>query len=123
MYDADRNARQAARYELAAALPDALDRSEFSLVYQPLVNLADQRLTGVEALLRWQHPVLGELTPDSFITLAEETGIILPLGRWVLEQTCGQAAEWARRFPEAPVSVSVNITVSQAHEPTLPAEV
>jgi diguanylate cyclase (GGDEF)-like protein/PAS domain S-box-containing protein len=122
-YDADRNARQTARYELAAALPDALDRHEFSLVYQPLVTLADQRLTGVEALLRWQHPVLGELTPDSFIELAEETGIIVPLGRWVLEQACAQAAEWARRFPELRVSVSVNITVAQAHEPTLPAEV
>jgi diguanylate cyclase (GGDEF)-like protein len=123
MYDADRNARQAARYELAAALPDALDRREFSLVYQPLVTLADQRLTGVEALLRWQHPVLGELTPDSFIELAEETGIIVPLGRWVLEEACTQAAAWAQQFPDLRVSVSVNITVSQAHEPTLPAEV
>jgi diguanylate cyclase (GGDEF)-like protein/PAS domain S-box-containing protein len=123
MYNADRNARQAARYALAAALPDALDRHEFSLVYQPLVTLADQRLIGVEALLRWQHPLLGELTPDSFITLAEETGIIVPLGRWVLEQACAQAADWARQFPDLRVSVSVNITVSQAHEPTLPAEV
>jgi diguanylate cyclase (GGDEF)-like protein/PAS domain S-box-containing protein len=123
MYDADRNARQAARYALAAALPDALDRGEFTLVYQPLVSLADQRLIGVEALLRWQHPQLGELTPDSFITLAEETGIIVPLGRWVLEQACGQAADWARRFPRVRLAVSVNITVSQAHEPTLPAEV
>jgi diguanylate cyclase (GGDEF)-like protein len=123
MYNADRNARQAARYALAADLPDALDRHEFSLVYQPLVTLTDQRLIGVEALLRWQHPLLGELTPDSFITLAEETGIIVPLGRWVLEQACAQAADWARQFPDLRVSVSVNITVSQAHEPTLPAEV
>jgi diguanylate cyclase (GGDEF)-like protein/PAS domain S-box-containing protein len=123
MYDADRNARQAARYELAAALPDALDRREFSLVYQPLVTLADHRVTGVEALLRWQHPVLGELTPDAFIELAEETGIIVPLGRWVLEEACTQAAAWAHRFPDVRLSVSVNITVSQAHEPTLPAEV
>ncbi|GAA3348321.1 cyclic Di-GMP phosphodiesterase RmdA [Amorphoplanes nipponensis] len=123
MYDAARNARQAARYALAAALPDALDRREFSLVYQPLVTLADQRLTGVEALLRWQHPVLGELAPDAFITLAEETGIIVPLGRWVLEEACAQAADWARQFPELQLSVSVNITVSQAHEPALPDEV
>jgi len=123
MYDADRNARQAARYELAAALPDALDRREFSLVYQPLVTLADQRLTGVEALVRWQHPVLGELTPDAFIELAEETGIMVPLGRWILAEACAQAAEWARRFPELRLSVSVNITVSQVHEPTLPADV
>ncbi len=123
MYDADRNARQAARYALAAAMPDALDRREFSLVYQPLVALADRRVTGVEALLRWHHPVLGELTPDSFIALAEETGVILPLGRWVLEQACTQAATWARQFPDRRLSVSVNITVSQAHEPTLPAEI
>ncbi len=123
MFDADRNARQAARYELAAALPDALDRREFTVVYQPLVSLDDQRLCGVEALVRWQHPVLGELTPDLFIPLAEETGIILPLGRWVLEQACAQGAEWARLFPGRRVSVSVNMTVSQAHEPTLPAEV
>jgi EAL domain-containing protein (putative c-di-GMP-specific phosphodiesterase class I) len=123
MYDAARNARQAARYELAAALPDALDRHEFTLVYQPLVTMADQRVTGVEALLRWQHPVLGELAPDAFIALAEETGIIVPLGRWVLEEACAQAAAWERQFPELRVFVSVNITVSQAQEPSLPAEV
>jgi diguanylate cyclase (GGDEF)-like protein/PAS domain S-box-containing protein len=123
MYDAARNARQAARYALAAALPDALDRREFTLVYQPLVTMADQRLTGVEALLRWQHPVLGELAPDAFIALAEETGIIVPLGRWVLEEACTQAAAWERQFPQLRVSVSVNITVSQAQEPSLPAEV
>jgi EAL domain-containing protein (putative c-di-GMP-specific phosphodiesterase class I) len=123
MYDAERNARQAARYALAAALPDALDRDEFTVVYQPLVSLADRRLCGVEALVRWQHPRLGVLTPDSFIPLAEETGIILPLGRWVLEHACAQAAEWAHLFPEQRVFMSVNMTVSQAHEPTLPAEV
>ncbi|MEU4427047.1 EAL domain-containing protein [Actinoplanes sp. NPDC024001] len=123
MYDADRNARQAARYELAAAMPDALDRHEFTLVYQPLVSLADQRLCGVEALVRWRHPVLGLLAPDEFIPLAEETGVILQLGRWVLEQACAQAAEWARRFPELRVSMSVNMTVSQAHEPSLPFDV
>jgi diguanylate cyclase (GGDEF)-like protein/PAS domain S-box-containing protein len=123
MFDAVRNARQAARYELAAALPDALDRREFTVVYQPLVSLDDDQLCGVEALVRWQHPQLGELSPDSFIPLAEETGIIIPLGRWVLEQACAQGAEWARLFPGRRLSVSVNMTVSQAHEPTLPAEV
>ncbi|MEU8243405.1 EAL domain-containing protein [Actinoplanes missouriensis] len=122
-YDADRDARQAARYALAAAMPDALDRREFTLVYQPLVSLADGRLTGVEALVRWQHPELGELGPDAFIPLAEETGVILALGSWVLEEACGQAAYWARAFPSANLSVSVNMTVSQVHEPTLPADV
>ncbi|WP_433833353.1 putative bifunctional diguanylate cyclase/phosphodiesterase [Actinoplanes sp. CA-015351] len=122
-YDADRDARQAARYELAAAMPDALDRREFSLVYQPLVSLADGGLNGVEALVRWQHPVHGELSPDAFIPLAEETGVILALGRWVLEEACAQAALWARDFPDAQLSVSVNMTVSQVHEPTLPSDV
>ena len=122
-YDADRDARQAARYELAAAMPDALDRDEFTVVYQPLVALADERLLGVEALVRWQHPVLGELGPDSFIPLAEETGVILRLGRWVLEQACAQGAAWAREFPEPGLFVSVNMTVSQAHEPGMAAEV
>ena len=123
MYDAERDARQAARYALAAALPDAIDREEFRVVYQPLVSLADQRMCGVEALVRWQHPQLGLLGPDAFIPLAEETGIILPLGRWVLEQACAQGAEWARLFPGRRLSVSVNMAVSQAHEPTLPADV
>ncbi|WP_374238249.1 putative bifunctional diguanylate cyclase/phosphodiesterase [Actinoplanes sp. DH11] len=122
-YDADRDARQAARYELAAAIPDALDRQEFTLVYQPLVALADGRMTGVEALVRWQHPDHGELSPDRFIPLAEETGVILPLGRRVLEQACAQAAEWARHFPDRPLPVSVNMTVSQVHEPSLPSDV
>ncbi|BBH69669.1 GGDEF domain-containing protein [Actinoplanes sp. OR16] len=122
-YDPGRDAKQAARYELAAEMPDALDRREFTLVYQPLVALADGRLRGVEALIRWQHPVHGELSPDRFIPLAEETGLIVPLGRWVLEEACAQAALWAREFPDRQLSVSVNMTVSQVHEPTLPADV
>ncbi|KUL29215.1 putative bifunctional diguanylate cyclase/phosphodiesterase [Actinoplanes awajinensis] len=123
MYDADRNARQSARYALAAAMPDALDRGEFSVVYQPLVSLADERPRGVEALVRWQHPLLGELSPSTFIPLAEETGVIVALGRHVLEQACAQAADWARRLPDTPIFVSVNITVAQAHEPAFPSEV
>ncbi|GLW34631.1 putative bifunctional diguanylate cyclase/phosphodiesterase [Actinoplanes regularis] len=123
MYDADRNARQAARYALAAAMPDALDRDEFTVVYQPLVSLADERVRGVEALVRWRHPVLGELSPDAFIPLAEETGVIVALGRHVLRRACAQAAEWSRQVPDAPIFVSVNVTVAQAREPAFPAEV
>ncbi|GAA4588369.1 diguanylate cyclase (GGDEF)-like protein/PAS domain S-box-containing protein [Actinoplanes octamycinicus] len=117
MYDADRNARQAARYTLAAAIPDALDRAEFTVVYQPLVAFADERLCGVEALVRWRHPVLGTLTPDTFIPLAEETGVIVALGRHVLREACAQAASWPDVF------VSVNVTVAQVREPSFPAEV
>ncbi|BCY13154.1 bifunctional diguanylate cyclase/phosphodiesterase [Actinoplanes sp. L3-i22] len=123
MYDADRNARQAARYALAADMPDALDRDEFTVLYQPMVSLADERLRGVEALVRWRHPDLGLLSPDRFIPLAEETGVIVALGRHVLQQACAQAAEWARRFPDNPIFVSVNVTVAQAREPGFPAEV
>ncbi|WIM94337.1 EAL domain-containing protein [Actinoplanes oblitus] len=117
MYDADRNARQAARYTLAAAIPDALDRGEFTVVYQPLVSFTDERLCGVEALVRWRHPVLGTLSPDTFIPLAEETGVIVALGRHVLRQACAQAASWTGVF------VSVNVTVAQVREPSFPAEV
>ncbi|SNY66031.1 putative bifunctional diguanylate cyclase/phosphodiesterase [Paractinoplanes atraurantiacus] len=123
MYDSERDARQAARYALAAELPDALDRREFTLVYQPLVSLEDRELRGVEALVRWDHPRLGRLSPDAFIPLAEETGVILPLGRWVLEQACAQASEWAKEFPDRRVAMSVNMTVSQAHDPGLLADV
>ncbi|GAA0523005.1 GGDEF domain-containing protein [Paractinoplanes deccanensis] len=123
MYDPERDARQAARYALAAEMPDALDRREFTLVYQPLVSLEDRELRGVEALVRWDHPRLGRLSPDSFIPLAEETGVILALGRWVLEEACARAAEWAKTFPDRRVCMSVNMTVSQAHEPGLPADV
>ncbi|MEV4342873.1 EAL domain-containing protein [Actinoplanes sp. NPDC049596] len=123
LYDPERDARQAARYALAAEMPDALDRREFTLVYQPLVALRNRELRGVEALIRWDHPRLGRLGPDAFIPLAEETGVILPLGRWVLEEACAQAAAWAKAFPDRRVGMSVNMTVSQAHDPGLLADV
>ena len=123
MYDPDRNAREVARYELASALPDALDRGEFTLLYQPLVSLADGTVRGVEALLRWRHPTLGLIGPDRFITLAEESGQIVPLGRWVLETACQQAALWTARYPSSDLFISVNVAVAQAHEPGFVEEV
>ena len=111
-HDPDRNATQVTLYTLAATLPGALDRGEFALVYQPLVRLKDERLHGVEALLRWQHPRFGLLTPDQFIRLAEETGAILPLGRWILTESCRQAARWSPLLPDDSL-LSVNIAVRQ----------
>jgi diguanylate cyclase (GGDEF)-like protein/PAS domain S-box-containing protein len=122
LFDDERSEREVAQYTLARMLPAALERGEFRLQYQPLVDLASGAPRGVEALLRWEHPRLGTLAPDSFISLAEDTGIILPLGRWVLQTACRQAHAWADRFSEPPL-ISVNIAVRQAWDPGLVGDV
>ncbi|HEY3502355.1 MAG TPA: EAL domain-containing protein [Actinocatenispora sp.] len=109
-FDSERDAAQAARHQLTEALPAALRDEEFALAYQPVVDLTDQRLTGVEALVRWRHPRLGLLGPDAFLGLAEETGLVVPLGRWVLAAACRQARSWLDRYGWAP-PVSVNLAV------------
>jgi diguanylate cyclase (GGDEF)-like protein/PAS domain S-box-containing protein len=119
LFDSDRNASEIARYSLAAAMPAALERGEFFVEYQPLVRLSDGALLGVEALVRWLHPKFGLLAPNRFIDLAEETGLIVPLGRWVLEQACRQASAWQEAFPESPIFVSVNLAVRQSRDPGL----
>jgi diguanylate cyclase (GGDEF)-like protein len=121
-FDADRHASDVARWALSAALPAALERGEFTVEYQPMVRLADRAVRGVEALVRWRHPVRGLLGPDHFVELAEETGLIIPLGRWVLEQACRQARRWEQRGPAAPF-VSVNLAVHQTRDPGLVADV
>ncbi|WP_163434304.1 EAL domain-containing protein, partial [Escherichia coli] len=80
----------------------------FELHYQPLVDLGGGRITGMEALVRWRHPERGLVSPGTFIPLAEETGLIVPLGRWVLEQACRDAATWP-----AHVSLAVNVSAAQ----------
>ena len=116
-HDPDRNATQVTLYTLAATLPGALDRGEFHLLFQPLVWLRHGRLRGVEALLRWHHPRFGTLTPEHFIRLAEETGAILPLGRWILTEACRQAASHTPVLPD--LLLSVNIAVRQLQQPGL----
>jgi diguanylate cyclase (GGDEF)-like protein/PAS domain S-box-containing protein len=118
-FDPERNSRDMTRYTLSTTLLSGLLREEFVVDYQPLVRLADGRLHGVEALVRWRHPTLGRLAPDRFIDLAEETGSIVQLGHRVLECACAQAAAWNAEFPTADVLVSVNLTVRQAQEPTI----
>ncbi|MGC4896900.1 putative bifunctional diguanylate cyclase/phosphodiesterase [Micromonospora sp. DT31] len=122
LFDADRNRRDLARYALSAAIPAALDRGEFYLDYQPLTSLRDGRVLGMEALVRWRHPDLGVLRPDSFIPLAEETGLIVRLGSWVLAEACREAGTWPAVDGEAPF-VSVNLAVRQLHRADLVAEV
>jgi len=118
-YDPVRAEREATSTALAAALPAALGRGEFIVEYQPIVALRDGALRAVEALVRWQHPTLGLLAPDQFIGLAEETGLIVRLGRWVLEQSCVEARRWHDEFPEARLTVSVNLSARQASDPDI----
>jgi diguanylate cyclase (GGDEF)-like protein/PAS domain S-box-containing protein len=119
LFDPDRHAEQTARYRLASTMAAAIDRDEFVLDYQPLVRLSDGTILGLEALVRWQHPRLGLVPPDQFIGLAEETGLIVPLGRWILRHACQEAARWSREQPGKRVFVSVNLAVPQVREPNL----
>jgi diguanylate cyclase (GGDEF)-like protein/PAS domain S-box-containing protein len=91
-------------------LRQAISRKELRLVYQPIKEIPSGRLIGFEALLRWRHPTRGEVMPSDFIPLAEDTGIILPIGEWVLREACREAATWAR-----PLTVAVNVSTVQIH--------
>ncbi len=109
------------RFELRTELPRALENDELRIDYQPIVSLQAGRLVGVEALVRWQHPTRGRLAPGQFIALAEETGLIVPLGRWVLERACAQVREWELGRPDgSPLYVSVNVSIRQLHEDDFP---
>ena len=95
-------------------LRDALENGQFRLYYQPVVSLADGSLHGVEALIRWQHPERGLVRPDEFIPVLEDTGLIVPVGTWVLEEACRQAALWRDEFPaRPPVKVAINVSARQ----------
>jgi diguanylate cyclase (GGDEF)-like protein/PAS domain S-box-containing protein len=107
-------------FEVQADLQRALVRGEFVLHYQPIVELETGTLKGVEALVRWLHPTQGLIMPGGFIPVAEETGMIVPLGVWVLGEACRQAGEWRDRFPEtSAMSMSVNLSMRQLLEPDL----
>ncbi|MCP3463803.1 GAF domain-containing protein [Bradyrhizobium sp. CCGUVB23] len=100
------------RLSLESALRRALEREQFALNYQPKVDIETGQITGVEALLRWTHPELGSISPAQFIPLAEETGLIVPIGRWVLKEACAQAMAWQRRGL-LPLSMAVNLSPRQ----------
>ena len=123
LFDAERNAREVARYALSQALPAALDRGELFVEYQPIVDLVAGRVRAFEALVRWNHPERGLLGPSRFVPLAEETGTIVALGRWVLGRAAQDAAKWPNAPDGRPVSVSVNVAVRQVHDPGLLHEV
>ncbi|MBC8091264.1 MAG: EAL domain-containing protein, partial [Pseudonocardia sp.] len=116
VFDPERDAGESARFALLTGLPGGIEREEFRLVYQPLVGLSDGRLRGVEALVRWQHPQQGLIGPGRFIELAEVSGAIVPLGRWVLHTACEQAAQWRRDLGVDAPFVSVNVSPVQLAE-------
>lgn len=114
-FTADMHELATRRLALETNLRRAIQNEEFLLHYQPRVSVDSLAITGVEALVRWQHPQLGLVSPSEFIPLAEDTGLIVPIGEWVLRHACGQAQEWQERG-FAPIQMSVNISARQFHD-------
>ena len=112
-----------ARLELESELRRAVSREELCVYYQPTIRLADQTIVGYEALLRWKHPQRGLLAPAQFIGIAEETGLIVDLGRFVLDQSCDQARRWRDLRPELDLSISINLSGRQLRDISLIADV
>jgi diguanylate cyclase (GGDEF)-like protein/PAS domain S-box-containing protein len=111
-----------ARLALKGDLERALERGEFALLYQPIIHLKSGQVTGVEALVRWHHPRRGVVGPTEFIPVAEETGLMIPLGRWVLNEACRQATAWDLETPK-PLRMSVNVSGRQILQPGFADEV
>jgi diguanylate cyclase (GGDEF)-like protein/PAS domain S-box-containing protein len=123
LFDQQRSAQEVDRYTLAQALPAALEHGELFLEYQPIIDLADGHALAMEALVRWDHPVRGLLGPGEFVPLAEETGAIVALGRWVLGRAVADAVTWPVGPRGVPPAVAVNLAVRQVREPGLLAQV
>ena len=118
-YNSTMNSQNSVLLKLESFLHNALEKDEFVLHYQPQINVNNGNIQGVEALLRWQHPELGLVAPTSFISLAEQTGLIVPIGQWVLKTACQQNKLWySQGFP--PLRVSVNLSPLQFQQPDLP---
>jgi diguanylate cyclase (GGDEF)-like protein len=120
VFDTAMHTRAVQRLDFEAALRRAVIRQQFTVRYQPVVELAGGRLAGMEALVRWDHPDRGLVMPGEFVSLAEDTGLIVPIGRWVLHAACQAARDWQRRFPLQPHPfLSVNLSVRQLQQPDL----
>lgn len=117
-YRTEMNKRNRELLHMESQLRLALERNEFVVYYQPKIGLHTGKVTGAEALLRWHHPQMGVISPADFIPLAEDTGLIVSIGEWVLRSVCAQNLEWNRMLP-APVRVAVNLSARQFMEPDL----
>jgi len=112
------------RLDLAADLSRAVEKNQLHLCYEPQISLTSDRICCLEALVRWRHPTRGELPPSEFIPLAEETGMILPIGHWVLREACRQVKVWQERWPTpAPLTIAVNLSARQLQHPGIVDEV
>jgi diguanylate cyclase (GGDEF)-like protein len=124
MFDEAMHARAVAQLRLETDLRRALEREEFIVRYQPIVELKSNRVMGFEALIRWMHPERGMVPPADFISIAEETGLIIPIGLWVLRTACAQTAAWLKRFPHnGHLSISVNLSARHFQQATLVQQV
>jgi EAL domain-containing protein (putative c-di-GMP-specific phosphodiesterase class I) len=113
-------ARAVERMEVETEMRSALERGEFEVYYQPIFSLVDQHITEFEALVRWRKPDGRVVLPLNFIPVAEETGLIVPLGQWVLDQACEQTRRWQDQFPSnPPLGISVNLSARQFQHPHL----
>lgn len=124
LFDASMRRHAMQLLELETDLRRAVERNEFHVVYQPIFELKGERISSFEALVRWDHPERGTTMPGDFMSIAEETGLIMPLGRWILESVCKQMAEWrAVLGPDFPLTLSVNISGKQFSQPDFLDEV
>jgi diguanylate cyclase (GGDEF)-like protein len=124
IYEPSMQTRAHARVSLEEELRSALDNDELRVHYQPQIDLRSGRIVGWEALVRWQHPVRGLISPPTFLPLAEETGLILPLGRWVLHQACAQLSRWRQQYPDiAHTTMFVNVSARELRHPELLATI
>lgn len=118
LYENQMNAKLLRRVTLENSLRHALELQQFQLFYQPVFKLDSKLIVGAEALIRWQHPTLGLISPAEFISIAEETGLIVPIGEWVLKTACTQAKEW-QKHEYADLRLAVNLSARQFYEPSL----
>ena len=123
IFEPSMHAAALARLALKGDLEHAIDRDEFFVLYQPVMDLSTLEIVGVEALLRWRHPDRGVVGPTEFIPVAEETGLIIPLGRWVLLEACRQSRAWDQVAPDRPLTMNVNVSGRQVAEAGFVAEV
>lgn len=121
-YDAELDALEMERRLIEMDLTKAIERAEFQVYYQPQVDLQTGQIVGMESLVRWHHPIRGMVSPGTFIPIAEELGLIVPLGEWVLKTACQQAKRWQSLYLE-PLRVSVNLSMRQFQQPNLPKRI
>ena len=120
LFDPEMHADAIRRIEFESELRTAIDESQFILHYQPTIDLRTGRLTGVEALVRWQHPRRGLVPPMEFIPLAEESGLIVPLGQWTIREACRQVRYWQKEIPaDEPIALNVNLSARQLRHPNI----